>query len=92
VRVGWGPGQDYLDPNNPRYAPKLAAAVRAWIAADGNSAGHRSPKYFLRKWLIPLRAAPIAVRVAALAEIPAVVRSLTDSVHAANKTIKDALK
>ncbi len=23
---------DYLDPNHPRYAPKLAAAVKAWLA------------------------------------------------------------
>lgn len=43
---------DYLDRNNPRYAPKLAAAVTAWIAIGGESAtGGRSPKYFLIKWL-----------------------------------------
>ena len=25
---------DYLDPKNPRYAPKLAAAVRVWQAME----------------------------------------------------------
>jgi len=40
---------DYLDPSNPRYAPKLAAAVRAWQAVT--DAGKRSPKQALDKWL-----------------------------------------
>ena len=40
---------DYMDPNHPRYAPKLAAAVTAWIAVvdpDG-----KSPKEALKTWL-----------------------------------------
>lgn len=28
------PTPDYLDPNHPRFAPKLAAAVRAWLAME----------------------------------------------------------
>lgn len=40
---------DYLDPLNPRYAPKLAAAVRAWETVT--SAGKTSPKKALEKWL-----------------------------------------
>lgn len=40
---------DFLDPLNPRYAPKLAAAVRAWQAVT--NAGKRSPKQALDKWL-----------------------------------------
>ncbi|MBK7252200.1 MAG: hypothetical protein IPI06_15410 [Gammaproteobacteria bacterium] len=40
---------DYLDPNNERYAPKLAAAVRAWQSVtDG---GGKSPKQALMRWL-----------------------------------------
>lgn len=40
---------DYLDPQNPRYAPKLAAVVRAWQAvADLNG---KTPKQMLKKWL-----------------------------------------
>ena len=39
----------YLDPLHPRYAPKLAAAVRAWMAAE-DSAG-KTPKQALSKWL-----------------------------------------
>ena len=43
---------DYLDKNHPRYAPKLAAAVRAWLATDGNAAiSGKSPKQALTKWL-----------------------------------------
>lgn len=42
-------GPDYLDPNNPRYAPKLAAAVRAWQAVT--DPGKRSPKQALEKWI-----------------------------------------
>jgi hypothetical protein len=44
--------QDYLDPNHPRYAPKLAAAVLAWQAL-GNEATitSKSPKQALLKWL-----------------------------------------
>jgi len=40
---------DYLDPRNPRYAPKLAAAVRAWEAVT--EPGTKSPKKALDKWL-----------------------------------------
>jgi hypothetical protein len=40
---------DYLDQNNLRYAPKLAAAVRAWQSVtDG---GGKSAKQALTKWL-----------------------------------------
>jgi hypothetical protein len=40
---------DYLDPSNPRYAPKLAAATRAWQAVT--DPGKLSPKQALSKWL-----------------------------------------
>jgi hypothetical protein len=40
---------DYLDSNNPRYAPKLAAAIRAWQAVT--DPGKKSPKQALDKWL-----------------------------------------
>lgn len=40
---------DYLDPSNPRYAAKLAAAVRAWQAVTDT--GSKSPKQALDKWL-----------------------------------------
>lgn len=40
---------DYLDPKNPRYAPKLAAAVKAWLAVT--DPGKVSPKKALDKWL-----------------------------------------
>ena len=40
---------DYLDPKNPRYAPKLAAAVRAWQAVT--DPGGKHPKQALAKWL-----------------------------------------
>lgn len=44
--------QDYLDTKHPRYAPKLAAAVYAWLATDGKSATlAKSPKQELMKWL-----------------------------------------
>lgn len=39
----------YLDPSHPRYAPKLAAAVRAWQAVT--DAGKTTPKQALDKWL-----------------------------------------
>ena len=43
---------DYLDSNHPRYAPKLAAAVQAWLAA-GEDVGKngKSVKQSLLKWL-----------------------------------------
>lgn len=40
---------DYLDPNNPRYAAKLAAAVRAWQAVTETNG--KTPKQALAKWL-----------------------------------------
>lgn len=40
---------DYLDKSNPRYAPKLAAAVNAWLAVTDS--GRRSPKQALERWL-----------------------------------------
>jgi len=40
---------DYLDPGNSRYAPKLAAAVRAWQAVTDPAGRH--PKQALAKWL-----------------------------------------
>lgn len=40
---------DYLDRSNSRYAPKLAAAVRAWQAVK-DPAG-RTPKQGLMKWI-----------------------------------------
>lgn len=40
---------DYLNPQNPRYAPKLAAAIGAWLAVT--SPGKKSPKQALEKWL-----------------------------------------
>lgn len=40
---------DYLDPQHPRYAPKLAAAVSAWLAVDDPKGKH--PKGALMKWL-----------------------------------------
>ena len=40
---------DFLDSLNPRYAPKLAAAVKAWQAVT--DAGKKSPKQALDKWL-----------------------------------------
>lgn len=40
---------EYLNPRNPRYAPKLAAAVLAWQAAVDVKG--RSPKQALEHWL-----------------------------------------
>lgn len=40
---------DYLNPEHPRYAPKLAAAVHAWLAVDDPRG--RPPKQALEKWL-----------------------------------------
>jgi hypothetical protein len=40
---------DFLDPLNSRYAPKLAAAVKAWQAVT--DPGRKSPKQALDKWL-----------------------------------------
>jgi len=48
---GAGSDQPYLDPAHPRYAPKLAAAVEAWTAADEQTAGAGTVKQKLEKWL-----------------------------------------
>jgi hypothetical protein len=40
---------DYLDRDNPRYAPKLAAALSAWLAVL--DPGKKTPKQALDKWL-----------------------------------------
>ncbi|MEY4732465.1 MAG: hypothetical protein RLZZ464_531 [Pseudomonadota bacterium] len=40
---------DYLDPNNKRYAPKLAAAISAWQAIIDPKG--KSPRQALEKWL-----------------------------------------
>ena len=43
----------YLDPSHPRYAPKLAAAIAAWIAIeDETMVLRKSPKQALASWLI----------------------------------------
>jgi len=40
---------DFLDPKDPRYTRKLAAAVRAWQAVT--DPGKKTPKQALEKWL-----------------------------------------
>ncbi len=46
------PVLDYLDPSHPRYAPKLAAAIHAWLAiGDDSTLKGKSPKQALDKWL-----------------------------------------
>jgi len=40
---------EFLNPTHPRYAPKLAAAVKAWQAVTDGGKG--SPKQALDKWL-----------------------------------------
>jgi len=44
---------NYLDPANSAYAPKLAAAVEAWLAVtnDATALRGKSPKRALKKWL-----------------------------------------
>ena len=34
---------DYLDPKHPRYAPKLAAAVKAWQAMEDAQTMGKTP-------------------------------------------------
>ena len=41
---------DYLDSGNTRYAPKLAAAVRAWQAVTDPAGKH--PRQALMRWLL----------------------------------------
>lgn len=45
--------RSYLDAGNPFYAPKLAAAVKAWeaITNDESSLLRKTPKQALEKWL-----------------------------------------
>ncbi len=45
--------QDYLDPNQKNYAPKLAAAIRAWQAVntDPDLLKGKTVKQVLLKWL-----------------------------------------
>lgn len=47
--IGSKDSHGYLDPSNPRYAPKLAAAVKAWQAVTDPKG--KSPKQALDKWL-----------------------------------------
>jgi len=44
---------DYLNSENPFYAPKLAAAVEAWTAVtgEGKFEGESTPKKLMEKWL-----------------------------------------
>ena len=43
---------DYLNPEHPRYAPKLAATVHAWLAMeDQNLKAKKSPRQLLENWL-----------------------------------------
>jgi hypothetical protein len=47
---GEGSVEPYLDPQNVRYPPKLAAAVKAWIAS-GNETTTQTPKQQITKWV-----------------------------------------
>jgi hypothetical protein len=40
---------NYLNPNHPRYSPKLAAAIEAWQAIEDS--GRTSPKQKVKTWL-----------------------------------------
>jgi len=42
--------KDYLDQRNPRYAPKLAAAILAWEAVEDPKGKH--PAQAIREWLM----------------------------------------
>ena len=43
---------DYLDPKNPRYAAKLEAAVKVWLAMeDENLRRGRTPAQAMIAWL-----------------------------------------
>lgn len=45
-------GPEYLDPENEKYAPKLAAAVNAWLAiANDPVPSPKTPKQRLEIWL-----------------------------------------
>ncbi len=45
-----GPQADYLDPSHPRFAPKLAASVRVWLALSEHEEG-KTPKQRIEKWV-----------------------------------------
>ncbi len=47
---GVGSVEPYLDPEFERYPPKLAAAVKAWLAA-GDAPTSQTPKQQIIKWL-----------------------------------------
>ena len=42
---------DYLNPEHEKYAPKLAAAIRAWQSVASKKDLKRTPKQELEKWL-----------------------------------------
>jgi len=44
-----GDSPGYMNPSDPRYAPKLAATVSAWLAVTEPKG--KSPKQALEKWL-----------------------------------------
>ena len=46
-------GVSYLNPNNPKYSPKLAAAVMAWkaVSSDDRLLKNKSPKKALEIWI-----------------------------------------
>ncbi|MEK7266027.1 MAG: hypothetical protein AAB227_08010 [Pseudomonadota bacterium] len=43
--------KEYMDPEHHRFAPKLAAAVRAWHAAGSDVSLKGTPKQKIEKWL-----------------------------------------
>ncbi len=42
---------EYANPNHPRYSAKLAAAVEAWNAMEGDALNGKTPKQAVKKWL-----------------------------------------
>ena len=45
------PEGEFLSKSHPRYSPKLAAAVRAWLAMDDESLHEKTPKQSAIVWL-----------------------------------------
>lgn len=45
------PEGEFLSEDNPRYSPKLAAAVRAWQAMDDETLHEKTPKQSVIVWL-----------------------------------------
>lgn len=45
-----GKKDDYMNPNHPNYAPKLAVCVKAWEVAQTGTQGKR-PKQFMIDWI-----------------------------------------